>query len=324
MMTIMRGTWTALAIVAALPVAATAQAVATCGPGRAFGITAWESPSFTTRYYDDSTHAVYSFGGEVVVGQATPNGRVRAGDVVVALNRNPITTRAGADLFAYPSGEVVLTVRRGGANVDIEHSFAQYSCSEARPSFYISGGRISGNLSATRSGALRLDSTGRVTSGGVTVGGRGGRGGGGGGGGRGGRADTLQDSARLARAAAALLDARLRVGLRADSAATARNVSVRNFGFGLLCEPACTRAVARDGAAYWRFAGYPAVARMSVPTDGVAGRAGIREGDVLISVNGHSPMSDEGAQLLSRTERELTLTLEMSRGGRRATYTLKL
>ena len=301
-------------IVAALPIVLKAQTVAPCGPGRAFGITAWEAPSFTFRYYDDSTHAVFSFGGEVVVGQATPNGRVRPGDVVVALNRNPITTRAGADLFAYPSGEVILTVRRGGTNIDIEHMLAARPCSEGQPSRFTSsvgGVPLSGRLSGGGSG--------------VVAGGRGGRGVVGGGG-RGGRADTLQDSALRARVTSVLplvLNPRVSFGV-ADSASTTRSVSPRNFGFGLICEPACTRATARDGSTYWRFAGYPAVANLSVPADGVAGRAGIRQGDVLISVNGHSPMSEEGGLALSRTERELTLTLEMSRGGRRTTYTLKL
>jgi hypothetical protein len=312
-------TWASVLLAAALPIAVHAQVVAPCGPGRAFGILAWEAPSFTTRYYDDSTHAVFSFGGEVVVGQAAPNGRVRAGDVVVALNRNPITTRAGADLFAYPSGEVILTVRRGGTNIDIEHTFAQRACSEILPY------RISGNLSVARTG---YDSTVaaivRKAGGGVSAGGRGGRGGGGGtGGGRGG---VVQDSARLSGAVAALQDARLRIGAATttDAGATAASVSLRNFGFGLLCDPACTRATARDGSTYWRFAAYPAVANLSVPGDGVAGRAGIRQGDVLISVNGHSPMTEEGALALSHAGRELTLTVEMSRGGRRTTYTLKL
>jgi S1-C subfamily serine protease len=75
---------------------------------------------------------------------------------------------------------------------------------------------------------------------------------------------------------------------------------------------------------YWRFSGYPTVAAQGALRDGAAARAGIRDGDVLISVNGHTPMSDEGARLLSQSERELTLTLEFSRGGTRSTYRLRL
>ena len=36
----------------------------------------------------------------------------------------------------------------------------------------------------------------------------------------------------------------------------------RRFGFGVSCQPSCSRAVARDGSPYYKFDGYPPVARI--------------------------------------------------------------
>jgi S1-C subfamily serine protease len=102
------------------------------------------------------------------------------------------------------------------------------------------------------------------------------------------------------------------------------NVELRNYGFSLSCRPDCTRIRARTGIAYWKFDGYPTVAVQTLVKDGIAAKAGIREGDVLITVNGLSPLSEEGAVLLNRSDRELELTLEFSRAGKHEKYVLKL
>ena len=104
--------------------------------------------------------------------------------------------------------------------------------------------------------------------------------------------------------------------------AVSSQVDIANFGFALQCTTPCTRTRSRDGTTYWRFDGYPA---LNIPVkDGLAAKAGLREGDVLISVNGLSPLTEEGALLLSRYAKELTLVLEISRAGKRQKFSLKL
>jgi membrane-associated protease RseP (regulator of RpoE activity) len=351
-----------------VPLAATA---ASAGPGSAFGIDAYDCASCGVARYRDSVHAVYTFGAEPVVVTVSPlaRDRIRPGDVIVAVNGNPITTRAGADMFAYPdSGEIKLTLRRNGTNIDV----FSYSLNSVRAS--VQPVRAQG---------------GRGGAGGFS--GSGGVGGGGGGRGRGvavgaapARANLVTaDSVlrdRLARCAVAprstgdsvrlqvqrapcvadTLNAIARANQPADPTRAAGRggagaaqggiaragggrggafgavaapsgaemvssiVELRNFGFTLSCRPDCTRMRSTTGALYWKFDGYPTVAVMSLVKGGVAEKAGIREGDVLISVNALSPLTEEGAVLLNRTDRELELTLEFSRGGKREKYVLKL
>jgi C-terminal processing protease CtpA/Prc len=108
----------------------------------------------------------------------------------------------------------------------------------------------------------------------------------------------------------------------ASYSASSAQVELKNFGLVLNCHPNCVHARANDGALYLRFDGYPSV---GAPTrDGLAAHAGLRDGDVVISVNGLSPMTEEGALLLNRSDKELTLSLEISRAGKRQKIVLKL
>jgi membrane-associated protease RseP (regulator of RpoE activity) len=351
-------------------VAPTLAAAASAGPGAAFGIDAYDCANCGIARYRDSVHAVYTFGAEPVVVAVSPQARdrIRPGDVIVAVNGNPITTRAGADMFAYPdSGEVKLTLRRNGTNIDVtSYSLTpRMSLNDAM----VRAREIEGRGGVAASGGAGFGRSGGV--GGARVGG-GGRGGAGGAaaGGRVAPTSPVADSALRARLCAAqdrgTDDSTARRTLavcpsdtpRADSPqpvrtmssrggvgggiATARspgeptsaalatsamatsNVELRNFGFTLSCRPDCTRARSGAGVAYWKFDGYPTVAVQSLAKDGIAAKVGIHEGDVLVSVNGLSPLSEEGAVLLNRTDRELELTLEFSRGGKREKYVLKL
>jgi hypothetical protein len=344
----------------------------TCVPGAAFGITAYRCASCGAATYRDSTHTVYTFGAEPVVMEATTGNRIRAGDVVVAVNGNPITTRAGADQFTYPpAGESLVTVRRNGMNVEISQQVTTQLCN-MRGVVVPQGmsGRFVGPDSVLRMSGVAAGASGGGGGGG---GGRGGRGGarvGGGAGGRGttdsiarlypcltapvtrpspsGRGDSVSvkfsvecpaDSLRARMSSAQRLNDSARSALALaqkggfagsmGSVATAPEsqssfVDLKNFGILLSCRPSCTRARARDGTIYWKFDGYPAVGPQGSVKEGVAVKAGLHEGDVIIAINGLSPLTEEGALLLNRTDRELTINLEVSRGGKREKFTLKL
>jgi membrane-associated protease RseP (regulator of RpoE activity) len=318
----------ALAAFAAPSIAQNAEPVLPrCGPGTSFGVTAYRVAQFSS-HGADSSRVAYSFGAEPVVIQVDSVSRVRAGDVIVAVNRYPITTRAGADLFAYPSGDVTLTVRRNGANLDFGYAFRVGPCWE-RPGT----GTLYSLLERTNRAAVLADTAAGGGRGGRGVGGTSGGGRGGGRGGRGGGGTVAAGSAGGAATgvvagadtAANRLYGQLlyaRSGTTPFSTTTS-SVPVANFGLALVCRPNCTRARSADSTSYWRFTAYPVVARLGVPEDGLAGKAGIREGDILISVNGHSPLSEEGALLLERAGTLLSLSLEFSRAGARNTYTLR-
>lgn len=406
--------------------AASAMAQYACAPGGAFGILGYRVASMGTATMPDSAHPVYSFGAEPVVVETTRGNRLQPGDVVVAVNGFPITTRAGADKFAYPThDDTLLTVRRNGSNIDIE---------------YMPGRMCPGSNFVSALRRSPLDS-GLMASAAPRGGGRGGAavGGGGGGGGRGGaragavggagggarsggagggtgavaslvpsaityittgdllptdsasRANVLRalengacltrravsvgrggDTARapvyLARVAPCTSNA-VQPQVTLDSAARAMRsrldsnsaslvaaggrggrggrgavgggggggtasfgvtpivsfVALGNFGVHVSCGTACERARATDGTSYWKFDGYPTLAIPPGPgADDVRSRTGIVDGDVVISVNGESPLTEKGALLLNHADRELTLKLEISRAGKRRTITLKL
>jgi hypothetical protein len=337
------------------------QATPTCIAGSAFGIGSYRCASCGFANLPDSAHVVYTFGSEPVVVETVPSSpRIRPGDVVVAVNGQPITTRAGADQFAYPpAGEAVLTVRRGGVNIDVEQLIVPQNACPRNQSSLIRREVSAVDSARTRAGGL----VERGTLGARTTGG-----------GRGGAvaraippADstwrppnsvsgfcwtypigygTTSDSARsvasrtrvpcadsvvtrmqrAADSARRLTTARsveqMNTALRSGPVESASTVDLTNFGLTLACRPSCTRVRSADGTAYWRFDGYPAVRIQGQGS--LAAKAGLMEGDILVLVNDVSPLTDQGALLLNRTERELTLRLEVSRAGQRKKVTLKL
>jgi membrane-associated protease RseP (regulator of RpoE activity) len=267
-----------------------------CMAGRIFGITNYQCTSCGVSMPRDSMHFVYSFGSEpIVIETDNPTNRIKPGDAVVAVNGSPITTRAGADQFAYPAaGNSTITVRKpNGTNITIEQSVSGRCPFNLRSSLAFSADTSSRNRRGGAGGfagrvggpTVRTDSTGLSTF------------------------DTTV--ARMSRPATPV------------SESIVAGVTIRNFGLALACRPICRSTRTRDGSVtYWQFDGFPAV---NAPAQGsVAARSGLQDGDVIISVNGFSPLSEEGALILNRAERALTLRLEISRGGKRERITLKL
>jgi membrane-associated protease RseP (regulator of RpoE activity) len=82
----------------------------------------------------------YLFDAEPVVESILANSALRAGDVILAINARPITTREGGMLFSNPpTGSNTVTVRRSGAQTDIVAQFPRM-CSPG--SLHISAEKI--------------------------------------------------------------------------------------------------------------------------------------------------------------------------------------
>jgi membrane-associated protease RseP (regulator of RpoE activity) len=87
------------------------------------------------------------------------------------------------------------------------------------------------------------------------------------------------------------------------------------FGFALECS-GCTRERAEGELMLpvWHYTDYPRV--VAVAPDGAAERAGIREGDVLMSVDGMSILSPEGARRFSSARVADNIRLTLDRAGK--------
>jgi C-terminal processing protease CtpA/Prc len=87
------------------------------------------------------------------------------------------------------------------------------------------------------------------------------------------------------------------------------------FGFALECS-GCTRERAEGESTLpvWHYTDYPRV--VAVAQGGAAERAGIREGDLLMSVDGMSILSSEGARRFSAARIADNIRLTIDRGGK--------
>src|SRR5262252_6662351 len=114
--------WRLLALLFwAAPVAAQ-QATSCAGPGAAFGVTSYQCASCGVKQ-GVGTKPQYVFQAEPIVLETAPTSVLKAGDVIEAVNGEPIMTQAGADRFTYPpAGQVTLTVRRANARVQLAAS----------------------------------------------------------------------------------------------------------------------------------------------------------------------------------------------------------
>lgn len=91
------------------------------------------------------------------------------------------------------------------------------------------------------------------------------------------------------------------------------------LGLELACGLFCGWRRGEGGEAVWRGQHPPKVAR--VIEDGPADRAGIRQGDVLLLLDGHSFVGEEGGRALGRLGPGRSLTLQYLKGGETLTTT---
>lgn len=255
-------------------------------PGEPFGVTAYQCASCSFKREQDLAPE-YSFNSEPIVLSTTTWSLLRVGDVIEAVNGQPIATRAGADQFTYPrAGETVLTVRRAGSRVEVKTA-ARASCGAAG----IDRDRI--ESVEVFKGRAATDAYGSAAGNGVIQ-------------------IRTKGSGEQTRSVRPEL---------ASSDSANESPTVGRYGFAISCLPSCTKARASDGTEYWTFDGYPPIA--GIRPGGAAAMAGLQVGDVVTEIDGISILTEEGALRFQRAERKESLNVTVQRLGKRITYTLK-
>jgi hypothetical protein len=311
---------------AASPLVAQARDVCPNGPGAAFGIVAYQCANCG---FKQDQRPTYSFFAEPVVVEVNGKTGVTAGDVVEAVNGKPITTTAGAEAFSYPAtGENSITIRRGRERqvVRVSVSSACGSKNQIRlPLTEIENVEVlKGTAAALRYGPDAADAGVVVitTKGGQSM-----------------QSDTLPlrlrgDTLRLRLRGEVLSALRRPRGseplLVIDGVVMGRTLPepmplVGRFGFGFTCEPRCSVWTGRDGPliyTYYRYRDFPPIT--AIGPGSAAERAGLKAGDLVVKVEGHSVLDDEGAKGLARLDRVEVLHLTVRRDGKEIDYTLRL
>jgi len=254
---------------AASPLVAQARDVCATGPGVAYGIVAYQCANCV---FKQDGRPVYSFFAEPVVLEVNGKTGVSAGDIVEAVNGQPITTSAGAEAFAYPAtGTNTLTIRRGRDRQAISVSVS----------------------AACGANSNRVQPHKRY----VVISGRPGQ------------SDPVH-----------VVD-----GVVVGGTPPASSPPVGRFGFAFTCEPQCTASTGRDGPliyTYYSYRDFPPIT--AIGPGSAAERAGLKVGDIVVKVEGHSVLDDEGAKGLARLDRVDALHLTVRRDGKEIDYTLKL
>jgi TonB-dependent SusC/RagA subfamily outer membrane receptor len=291
------------------------------GPGAAFGISAYQCANCGYRQGERPT---YSFLAEPVVVETNRATGISAGDVIEAVNGKPITTSAGAQEFTYPpGGSNKIAIRRGRERQVLDVS-VPFTCgfTEGRRRTRFSLNDIENVEVLKGSAAMRY---GQDAAAGVVV-----------------------VTTRAASPASAPLADTTRLRLLEEfSEATNRQRGsdpllvidgvvigrtlpkpsappAGRFGFGLNCEPSCTVWTGRDGPliyTYHKYSVLPAVTAIGRASP--AERAGVKVGDVVMKVDGHSVLDDEGAKGLARLERVDVVRLTVRRDGKEIEFTLR-
>jgi TonB-dependent SusC/RagA subfamily outer membrane receptor len=250
---------------------------------------------------------------------------LKPGDVIEAVNGDPIMTQAGADRFTYPAaGPALITVRRGNSRVQLAATTsgcgdkADMPDAANKPLVLVDG--AVGDLN-------QLDKS--------TID----------------RVEVLKGAAATALygpgAAAGVIvittkpDVKLRPKSAPEIAPTSepliiidgvvqpstyevdvnQSSSGRRFGFAIGCLPSCSRARAADGSEYYKFDGYPPI--VALTSGGPAERAGIRVGDVVTQIDGKSILGEEGALRFSRGDKAEALHVTVLRDRLAVGYLLK-
>lgn len=261
----------------------------TAGPGEAFGVIAYQCASCAFKR-DKGAAPEYSFNAEPRILATAEWSALRQGDVIEAINGQPITTRAGSDLFTYPSrGESLIAVRRDGTRVDVKAT-PRADCNDPLV------GRSNIARVEVWKGPLALQWYGAASAGGVI-------------------------QVYTNRPPVPLQTVRPEPVQSQQGASSNESATTGRYGFAISCFPSCTRARAADGTEYWRFDGQPPIA--GIRAGGAAAMAGLQVGDVVLEIDGISILTEQGALRFQQAERRETLNVTVQRLGKRVAFTLK-
>jgi len=313
------------------------QTTACDGPGAAFGVTAYRCASCGVKQ-GGGLRTRFIFEAEPVVLESTTASVLRPGDVVVAIDGDPIMTEAGADRFTYPAAaRSVITVRRGNARVDLDAT--ALACGPllpqtpapsggSEPLFVVDGVVVPGISNVSRkdiesvevlrgvaaSALYRTDPNRTVVV--ITT-----------------NLAKLRGSARQNAPVPVrpdtgpliIIDGVVQTsanGIALPSAPPSTAIVATNgrFGFGIECTGSCAAGArlytAGDSVS---FETYPRV--VALTRGGVAERAGLRVGDIVTKLDGKSLLG-RGARL-ARDSSEDTMRVTVMREGAETTFTLK-
>jgi TonB-dependent SusC/RagA subfamily outer membrane receptor len=299
-----------------------AQEAPACGaPGAAFGVTSYQCASCGIKQ-GIGTRPQYVFQAEPIVLETAPGSMLKAGDVIEAVNGEPIMTQTGADRFAYPqAGTVTLTVRRGTARVQLSTSTPGCGNKPAqredasKPLITIDGVAVTDmnqikptdidNIEVLKGDAARLLYGERARNGVIVITTK--------------RRTSPKPATRPPNEPIYVIDGVVQPtpGLAADTNLTP---SGRRFGFAVGCLQSCTRSKATDGTDYYRFDAYPPI--VALTPRGAAERAGIRVGDLVTEVDGKSVLTEDGALRFMRGTKTETLQLTVIRDRQSVGYQL--
>ena len=254
------------------------------GPGAAFGITAYQCANCGFRS-ETGKRQEYTFFAEPVVTGVARGATLENGDVIEAVDGNPIVTQAGSDAFAYPgAGKHTLTVRRGRDRREIQFTFGSaciMSWTDFRGDTLVhvgtGAGWGSGSSSGGRSSSSSRGATGTGRGVGIPT--------------IGGEPIFVVDGVEQK---------------RSGPPATGK------FGFAVECNPSCTRMRTAGGLNYYKYDGFPRI--IEVRDRSAADRAGLRVGDLIVKVDGR-PILDDDAGLAATEDRD-QLRITVRRDGK--------
>jgi TonB-dependent SusC/RagA subfamily outer membrane receptor len=310
--------------------AVTAQTAPSCsGPGIAFGVTSYRCASCGLKQ-SPGIRTQFVFEAEPVVLETMVTSMLKAGDVVVAVDRKPIMTQAGSDAFTYPAASsAVVTVRRGGQTTDVEAT--TLTCRVDGRAAVASYGDglltvVDGVVVPTLGGVPRSDIESvevlkgalaaslygaNATTGVIVIKTKSGKP-------PQPNRQSTEGVGRLGNAPLIIIDGvpqTVSPALTAD----AQRTTNKNFGFALECPTSCGRSEWHGTGEPLRFETHPRVVELA--PNGAAEQAGMRVGDVVTHIDGQSVLGKRGMPLTG-DGRSRTMRVTVKRDGSEVNFTL--